>query len=165
MTLNKIGGGGGADYVQDSPPGGADVGETWIDTSQDPPKQKVYDGQQFTTGQTQQAGMDGGYNRLVSVSSDNTGATWNDGPVTMDEVEVFHNNETSSTTNTLSITVNFADGTSESGSWTTTNDGEDTYTLAFEPKDVRSVSVNQDSYGSFQADGHFIVLPSHQHNL
>lgn len=45
--LGGGGGGGGADYVQDSAPGGADVGETWVDTSASPPREKVWTGSEW----------------------------------------------------------------------------------------------------------------------
>jgi hypothetical protein len=40
--------GGGFDYVQTSAPSGAEAGETWLDTSVNPPEQKVYNGSSWT---------------------------------------------------------------------------------------------------------------------
>jgi hypothetical protein len=41
MVLQEIGGG-GYDYVQNTTPSGPDIGESWLDTSVDPPVGKVY---------------------------------------------------------------------------------------------------------------------------
>jgi len=40
--------GGGFDYVQTSAPSGAEAGETWLDTSVNPPEKKVYDGTEWS---------------------------------------------------------------------------------------------------------------------
>lgn len=42
MTLQALSGGGGYDYIQDSSPSSPDEGETWLDTSVNPPEAKVY---------------------------------------------------------------------------------------------------------------------------
>lgn len=43
MTLQELGGG-VYDYAQGSTPSGAEAGETWLDTSVNPPQGKAYDG-------------------------------------------------------------------------------------------------------------------------
>ncbi len=52
MTLEALGGG-GYDYLQDSTPSNPSIGDTWLDTSTDPPISKVYadlgGGGQWTT--------------------------------------------------------------------------------------------------------------------
>jgi hypothetical protein len=55
--MAKLIGGSGFDYVQNTTPSGADFGESWLDTSTDPPQQKVYadlgsGGQWTVTGST-----------------------------------------------------------------------------------------------------------------
>jgi WD40 repeat protein len=82
MTLEQLGGG-GFDYLQDSAPSNPSIGETWLDTSQDPPISKVYadlgSGGQWTTDLLDSPISEaGGYNFVQSDEPSETplGAIW-----------------------------------------------------------------------------------------